>query len=123
MPVGVIVNVLSVVLGGLLGSTIGHRLSDELKRDMTNVFGICAISMGIASVILMLLLFFASRLILPFTNDSMIADFRACGGIVLIATGFAIMKVKEIPVANMIPSMLLVMPVSALWMNVLLPLM
>ena len=45
----------------------------------------------------------------------MIADFKACGGIVLLATGFTIMKVKEIPVANMILSMALVMPVSAFW--------
>lgn len=233
MPIGVIADVLSVVLGGLLGNVIGHRMPDTLKRDMTTAFGVCAISIGISSVILMknmpavifaviagtlagtminidslirretgsllgrlnmgensdmplmitamvlfcasgtgiygtltsgmtgdhsillaksvldfftamiiaaqlkkavvlisipqliimLLLFFASKLIVPLTNDAMIADFRACGGIVLIATGFTIMKVKEIRVANMIPAMLIVMPVSAFWMNVVMPLM
>ena len=77
---------------------------------------------GIPQLIIMLILFFSARLILPLTNEAMIADFKACGGIVLLATGFTIMKVKEIPVANMLLSMVLVMPVSALWMNVIVPL-
>ena len=77
---------------------------------------------GIPQLIIFLALFFSARLILPLTSESMIADFKACGGIVLLATGFTIMKVREIPVANMILSMLIVMPVSAFWTGVLLPL-
>ena len=232
MPIGVIVNVLSVVLGGLLGSVAGNLLPEKLKQDMTSVFGICALGMGISSIVLMrnmpavvfsiiagtligtaldidgairrataallsrlnagqgldtrlmvtamvlfcfsgtgvygsltsgmtgdhsiliaksvldfftamifatqlkkavaligvpqlvvmLLLFFSARLILPLTNEVMIADFKACGGFILLATGLTIMSVKQIPVANMILSMVLVMPVSAFWTTVLMPL-
>ena len=230
MPVGVFANVLSVVLGGFIGSVAGDKLSGRLKQEMTVIFGVCALAMGISSVVLMrnmpavifaviagclagillnldgrirngagalmqkmtpgidtqlmvtamvlfcasgtgiygsltsgmtgdhsiliakaildfftsmifacqlkkavmliavpqlvimLALFFSARLILPLTNDAMIADFKACGGIVLLATGLTIMKVKIIPVANMLPAMLLVMPVSAFWMNVIAPL-
>ena len=53
MPTGVIINVLSVVLGGLLGSAMGDRLSEKLKQDMTVVFGICAMAMGVSTVVLM----------------------------------------------------------------------
>ena len=231
MPIGVLINVFSVVSGGLLGSLVGERLSDRLKTQMTTIFGVCAASMGISSIVLMknmpavifavilgsligislnldsmirrgtgrllskmdlagnmplmvtaivlfcasgtgiygtltsgmtgdhsiliaksvldfftamifacqlkkavafigipqllimLVLFFSARLILPLTTDNMIADFKACGGIILLATGFTIMKVKEIPIANMLLSMILVMPVSALWENNILPLM
>ena len=56
------------------------------------------------------------------TNDPMIADFKACGGVVLLATGLTIMKVKDIPVADMIPAMVLAMPLSGFWMNVIAPL-
>ena len=77
---------------------------------------------GIPQPVIMLALLFSAKLIFPLTTDIMIADFKACGGIVLLATGFTIMKVKEIPVANMILSMALVMPVSAFWTNVLQPL-
>ena len=231
MPTGVLLNVMSVILGGLLGSAVGGRLSDRLKQEMTTVFGVCAMGMGISSIVLMknlpavifavivgtligtvlnidalirrgtaallnriklggdidmqlmvtamvlfcasgtgiygsmmsgmtgdhsiliakslldfftamifacglkravcligvpqlcimLLLFFGSRLILPLTDEGMIADFKACGGIVLLATGFTIMKVKQIPVANMVLSMALVMPLSWMWTSVFLP--
>ena len=232
MPVGIIANVLSTVVGGWLGSQIGDRLSDSLKQQMTTIFGCCAIAMGISSVVLMknlpavifaiivgsligiqldfdghiqqetklllsrlhlggdldlqlmvtamvlfcasgtgiygslvsgmtgdhsiliskaildfftsmifacqlkksimligipqfiimMLLFLAAKVILPLTNDAMIADFKACGGIILLATGLTIMKVKEIRIANMILSMALVMPISAFWMTVIMPL-
>ena len=52
----------------------------------------------------------------------MIADFKACGGILLLATGFRMIKVKEFPVAEMIPAMVLVMPISYFWMAYVAPL-
>ena len=232
MPVGVLVNVAAVVLGGWLGSCAGGKLSENLKRQMTVTFGVCALAMGISSVVLMrnmpavifaviagtligttldidgairrgtgallarmnpgtetdtglmvtamvlfcasgtgiygsmtsgmtgdhsiliaksildfctamifacqlkratmpigipqliimLSLFGLARVILPLTNAVMIDDFKACGGVILLATGFTIMKVQQIPVANMIPAMVLVMPASAVWMDRILPL-
>ena len=52
----------------------------------------------------------------------MLADFRACGGMIMLATGFRIIKVKMFPVADMIPAMLIVMPISWGWINWILPL-
>ena len=52
----------------------------------------------------------------------MIDDFKARGGILMLATGFRMAKIKEFPVADMIPAMILVMPVSWLWSGWLLPL-
>ena len=232
LPLGVLINVASVVLGGLLGSLIGGKLSDSFKKTMTLVFGLCALSMGISSTVLMqnmpaiifsvilgtvlgsllnldglirkgtgkalaamklgsgidsdlmltsivlfcasgtgvygslisgmtgdhsilfaksvldfftamifacslgkatsliglpqlivmLLLFFSARLIYPLTTDMMIQDFKASGGIILLATGLSIMKLIKLPLANMLPGMILVMPFSWLWTAVILPL-
>jgi hypothetical protein len=52
----------------------------------------------------------------------MINDFKACGGVLLLATGFRMIKVKMFPTADMIPAMIMVMPVSAFWVNVVMPL-
>lgn len=49
-------------------------------------------------------------------------DFKACGGFLLLATGFRIAKIHDFPVADMIPAMVLVMPVSWFWVNVIVPL-
>ena len=226
-------DVLSVVFGGLAGSLVGNRLSDNLKNQMNTIFGLCAMCMGISAVVLMkimpavvfsviigtliglalkiggaiekasgkvldkvmkgadqetndlmltavvlfcasgtgiygaldagmtgshsvliakavldfftamifacklgkatsligvpqgvvlLALFALAKVIVPMTTDTMIADFKACGGFILVATGLRMMKIKPFPIADMIPSMVLVMPVSYAWVNWLLPL-
>lgn len=69
-----------------------------------------------------LLLFFSARFLLPITTPSMIDDFKACGGLLLIATGLRILKIKAFPIADMIPAMIVVFPFSALWTNIILPL-
>ena len=241
MPIGVLVNTAAIALGGIIGALVGKKLPERLKTTLNMIFGVCAMGMGIASVVLMknmpavifsvivgtvigvviklgdrissaakgmqklmskvvkppksgmseeeftstlvtvivlfcasgtgiygsivsgmnsdhsiliaksildfftamifacslgmvisfvsipqlvifLLLFFLARLIFPLTNDTMICDFKACGGIILVATGFRMLKLKDFPVADMIPAMLLVMPVSFLWVQYILPL-
>lgn len=233
MPIGVIVNVTAVVLGGLVGSLMGNKLSQQLKDQMNAIMGLCALCMGISAVVLMknmpavvfavilgtlvglvlklgeavrkgsalilnkviahqnpetdelmltavvlfcisgtgiygaldsgmtgnhsilitkavldfftamifacklgkatawigipqavvmLSLFALAKVILPLTTPDMIADFKACGGFLLVATGLRIMQVKAFPVADMIPAMLFVMPVSHIWSTWLLPL-
>ena len=44
------------------------------------------------------------------------------GGFLLIATGCRIAEMQDFPVADMIPAMVLVMPLSALWTNYIAPL-
>ena len=233
MPIGIIVDVASVVLGGLAGSVLGSRLDGELKQKMNWIFGICAMGMGISSVVLMqnmpavvfsviagtlmglwlklgagiekatgkllfglldpadrekgdlmltavvlfcasgtgiygaldagmtgnhsiliakavldfftamifacqlgkatsligvpqfavlMVLFLLAKVILPLTDDVMIRDFKACGGFLLLATGFRMMQLRAFPVADMIPAMVLVMPASRFWAQWLLPL-
>lgn len=77
MPIGVMINALSVVVGGLVGAVAGGLLKD---------------------------------------------DFKACGGFIMLATGFRMIKVKMFPIADMMPAMILVMPISALWVNYIMPL-
>lgn len=241
MPIGVFVNVVPVVLGGLFGALAGHKLPASLKTELNVVFGVCSMGIGISSIVLMknmpavifavvvgtavglacrlglairrgaewmqkpiarlfhsgqgsvsreefssslvtlvvlfcasgtgiygtltsgmtgdhtiliaksvldlftaavfacnlgvvvsavavlqlivfLALFFCAKLIFPLTTPDMIDDFKACGGILMLATGFRMAKIKEFPVADMIPAMILVMPVSWLWSGWLLPL-
>ena len=72
--------------------------------------------------IVFMLLFLAAKAIYPLTTPDMIADFKACGGFLLIATGFRIAKIREFPIADMLPAMVLVMPLSALWTQFITPL-
>lgn len=236
MAIGVIINALSVLIGGILGAMLGHKLNPKLKSELTLVFGICSLGMGISSISMMkylpavifaiivgtaigltchvgdwinkgaiqmqkpiaklfknqstqlseeeflsqlvviivlfcasgtgiygtltsgmtgdhsilisksildfftavifacnlgyvvsvicipqflffYALFLCAGVIFPLTSPDMIADFKACGGFIMLATGLRMMKLKEFPIADMLPAMVLVMPVSFLWVN------
>ncbi len=72
-------------------------------------------AVAIPQCVIFLAIFAAAKFIFPLTTPDMIADFKACGGFLLLATGFRIAKIHNFPVADMIPAMVLVMPVSWFW--------
>ena len=53
MPIGVLVNVVVVIIGGLLGGLVGKYLSTDFKEKLNMIFGACAMTMGISSICLM----------------------------------------------------------------------
>jgi uncharacterized membrane protein YqgA involved in biofilm formation len=61
------------------------------------------------------LLYLGAVQIVPLTTPDMMADFSACGGLIMLATGFRICSIKPFPVANMIPALILVLPLSWAW--------
>lgn len=76
----------------------------------------------IPQFIIFFLLFLGAKMIFPLTTPDMILDFKACGGVLMLATGFRIIQVKMFPVADMIPAMILAMPFSWVWVNWIMPL-
>lgn len=239
LPIGILINGAVIIIGGIVGTLAGNRLSDEFKTNLNGVFGVCAMTMGISSIGLMknmpavilavilgtiigmtchlskgiqklgtgmekciskifpankgkdenytstmitaivlfcasgtgiygsivsgmtgdhsillsksildlptalvfacvlgsvtcfiaipqmivfLALFLAAGVIYPLCSPDMIGDFKACGGVLLLATGFRMSKIKEFPIADMIPAMIIVMPISYLYSHFILPL-
>ena len=231
MPSGIIINSLSIILGGIAGGLFGDYLRDDFKENLNLIFGLASMVMGISAIMNMvnmpavifavvigtivglalkfgnlinkgaglmekglskitpskqtglahdefyaqlltvIVLFCASgtgiygSLESGMTGDASILisksilDFftamifscslfsaedvpggrcpsvcrrsgrtrllpinRACGGFLMIATGFRIMKLRQFPTADMIPAMILVMPISWAWVNWVVPL-
>ena len=83
--------------------------------------GMVVAAVAIPQCVIFLIIFAAAKFIFPLTTPDMIADFKACGGFLLLATGFRIAKIHDFPVADMIPAMVLVMPVSWFWVNMIVP--
>lgn len=76
-------------------------------------FAVCAISVPMLAI--QLTLAFCAFMILPLTTPAMMADFTAVGGLLLLATGLRICGIKMFAVVNMLPALLLAMPISAAW--------
>lgn len=72
--------------------------------------------------IVLIVLFLAAGFIMPMTTPRMLADFSACGGILMFATGLRICGIKAFPIGNMLPAMAIVMPLSYLWVAYIMPL-
>ena len=77
--------------------------------------GLSVMLIAIPQIIIQSALFFGAVLLLPLITPTMQADFSACGGIVMLATGLRICGIKIFPIVNMLPALILVMPLSALW--------
>ena len=53
MPIGVIINALSVAAGGVIGALFGHKLPAKINSELTKIFGVCSMGMGVSSIGLM----------------------------------------------------------------------
>ncbi len=121
-----------VILFSASGTGIFGALKEGMTGDcsvlITKAFldfftaGIFAAALGyivlticVPQFVILIGLFFSASIILPMTTPAMIADFTACGGMIMLATGFRISGIKAFPIANMLPALILVMPISYLW--------
>lgn len=71
----------------------------------------------IPQLVLQMVLFLSGNTISVFLSDSMIGDFKACGGIIIIAVGFKILNAYRFKVLNFLPALALVLPISYYWMH------
>jgi uncharacterized membrane protein YqgA involved in biofilm formation len=119
---------------GIYGSIVSGMTGDHsilISKSILDLFtalifacmlGLIVSAIAIPQFIIFFILFLCAGVIYPMTTPAMINDFKACGGFLLIATGFRMLKLKMFPTADMIPAMILVMPISFMWVNYILPL-
>ncbi len=62
-------------------------------------------------------LFFLGSLLMPLLNQQMVADFKAVGGIITLAVGLKIAKIRHFHVINMVPALVLVFLISRMWLS------
>jgi hypothetical protein len=70
---------------------------------------------AVPQVVIQLTLAYGAVGLMPITTPALMADFSAVGGILLFVTGMRICEIKAFCVANMLPAIVLAMPISFLW--------
>lgn len=81
--------------------------------------GLSVAVLCVPQTLIQLALVYGAAILMPLTTPAMIADFSAVGGVMLVATGLRICGIKFFPVANMLPGLVIAMPLSALWARLL----
>ena len=77
--------------------------------------GAVAGTLALPQLLLQSAILLAAQAAIPFTTPAMLADFGACGGIIMLGTGLRMCGLLEVPILSMLPSLVLIMPASALW--------
>lgn len=95
-------------------------LSKAVLDAFTALIFACSMGMAVAIIaapqlVIMLLVFGAGWALSPLLTPAMFADLSACGGLLTLAAGMRVAKLKTFPVVDMMPALILVMPLSALW--------
>ncbi|HDI4959386.1 TPA: DUF554 family protein [Salmonella enterica] len=122
-----LVNLPPIALAGIFGALTEGMTGDAtilITKSILDFFtaAIFASALGyiiavifVPQLIVFAILFFAASFIMTLLNPLMIADFTACGGIIMLATGFRLCGIRSFPTANMLPALILVMPFSTCW--------
>lgn len=59
--------------------------------------------------------FFLAKAIMPILSEEMLLNFIACGGVLTVAAGLRMAKIRMYPLVDMLPALALVLPLTALW--------
>lgn len=109
---------------GVLMEGMSGESSILLSKAVMDLFtalifaGTMGVAVSLAAVpqlVVFLLIFALSQLIVPLTTPELLNDFMGCGGILTIAAGLRVSKIRDIPIMNMLPALVFVMPFSSLW--------
>lgn len=74
---------------------------------------------SIPLAVMLFVLYGLSGLLMPHLTPEMIGDFSACGGLIQLLNGMRIAKLRDPPVADFIPSLILVFFISMIWMKLM----
>lgn len=80
-----------------------------------STLGVAICAIPLPQAVILFLVFGAGKLLSGFLTPAMFADLSACGGILTMAAGFRVSKIKSVPLVDLMPALILVMPFSALW--------
>lgn len=80
--------------------------------------GFAVATIFIPQLVILLALAYGAVFIVPLTTPEMNADFSAVGGALMLATGLRICEIKSFAIANLLPALVVAMPISYLWSKV-----
>lgn len=85
--------------------------------------GLIVGAIAIPQFVFFMILYGLANFVMPFvSNPIVLNDFIGCGGVILLITGFRILEIKSFPILNLIPALLIVIPLSLFWNTYILPL-
>lgn len=86
-----------------------------------SVLGVRVALIAIPQFIILIALYFSATLVMSYISPAMFSNFSSCGGVIFLATGLRMSDIKVLPVINMLPALLIVFPLTFLWVKFVVP--
>lgn len=77
--------------------------------------GPAILAVSVPLVVIFSLLSWGAEFLMPLMDTQVLADFRACGGMMQLLVGLRLIMVKDAPVSNLLPALAAVIPISWFW--------
>ena len=108
---------LVVLMFSMSGMGLFGALTEGMSGD-ASALGYAQSLICVPQLLILLACFFLAKAILPFINSTMIADFKACGGVITMITGLTVSKILDVRAMNLVPALILVMPFVGLYAKI-----
>lgn len=79
-----------------------------------NIGGIVGV-LALPQLLTQMVILLSATALAPLTTPALLADFTACGGIIMLGAALTQLGLVQVPLLSMLPALFLVMPISALW--------
>ena len=110
----------STLTEGITGELMSKAVLDGFTAMIfASTLGAAICAIPLPQVVILLLVFGVGKLLASVLTPTMFADLSACGGILTMAAGFRVSKIKSVPLVDLMPALILVMPFSALWSSLM----
>lgn len=76
--------------------------------------GVAVSLIALPQLVIFVLFFFLARVLMPLMDAAMLANFIACGGLLTMAAGLRMSKIREYPLIDMLPSLAMVLILTPL---------
>lgn len=110
----------STLTEGITGELMSKAVLDGFTAMIfASTLGAAICAIPLPQVVILLLVFGVGKLLASVLTPTMFADLSACGGILTMAAGFRVSKIKSVLLVDLMPALILVMPLSALWSSLM----
>lgn len=76
---------------------------------------------AVPQIVILMVVFMTAKGLDVAINERVVDDFKACGGMIMLATGWRIARIRDFPLADMLPALVLIWLFSGVWMTWVVP--
>ena len=106
--IGTIVNTCTIIVGSIVGAAMNQGIKEKYKDTLYTGLGLACLGIGLNAVISISTI---AKVLSTAISEAIMPELLIVGGLMIVASGLSLLKLKDCKTLNMLPSLL----VPVLW--------